>query len=106
MNPEHTGYRMFDTKEEELEWRQKQEEAKRIAERPKPRKIKTNSVALPEPPSLQIEPAGTSIAKAHHSSTNPPAIIAPAIENIAPKNNGAIVDLLILIPSLKVTIQG
>lgn len=42
-----------------------------------------------------MEPVGTSIAKAHHSSTNPPAIIAPAIENIAPKNKGAIVDLLI-----------
>ncbi len=53
------AYPIFDTKEEEEEWRQKQEAAKRVVDWPKPRKIKTNPVALPEPPSLQIEPAGT-----------------------------------------------
>ena len=57
-------FRMPDSWEQEQEWReeewrQKQEEAKRVVDWPKPRKIKTNPVALPEPPSLQIEPAGS-----------------------------------------------
>ena len=57
-------FRMPDSWEQEQqwkeeEWRQKQEEPKRAADRPKPRKIQTNPVTPPEPPSLQIEPAGS-----------------------------------------------
>ena len=53
------NYPIFDTYEEEQEWREKQEEAKRIAERPKPRKIQANPVPPTQPRSLQIEPAGS-----------------------------------------------
>ena len=53
------NYPIFDSYEEEQEWRQKQEEAKRIAERPKPRKKQANPVPPTQTPSLQIEPAGS-----------------------------------------------